>query len=125
MRNHIRVALCLFASSLGLAGAGCSSSPGQDGEDVSTSTSREAVTTAEIMARAQQWVDDRVPYCGGVNHGHDWICGGTCSRPAAPWDHYRTDCSGFVSWCWQITDDPTTDSYIYDRSGSNGWHTIA
>ena len=55
----------------------------------------------------------------------DAICGGTCSRPAAAWDHFRSDCSGFVSWAWQIADDPTTYAYINDRSGDDGWRTVA
>jgi hypothetical protein len=45
-------------------------------------------------------------------------------RPAAPWDNFRSDCSGFVSWAWQIMDDPTTATYVSDRAGPNGWTTI-
>ena len=56
------------------------------------------------LARAQQWIDAAVPYCGGPNGGKDAICGGTCSRTGtaktAEWDKYRSDCSGFVSWSW-------------------------
>lgn len=62
-----------------------------------------AKTTLE---RALQWVKVKMPYCGGVNHGTDWLCGGTCVRTgvhATPeWDPYRTDCSGFVSWSWKL-----------------------
>jgi hypothetical protein len=58
------------------------------------------------LARALQWVDVKMPYCGGVNGGGDAICGGTCRRTgndASPiWDPYRTDCSGFVSWAWGL-----------------------
>ena len=58
------------------------------------------------VSRALQWVDAGMPYCGGVNGGGDVLCGGTCwrggsaSNPA--WDRYRSDCSGLVSWAWQL-----------------------
>jgi hypothetical protein len=60
----------------------------------------------EAVMRAREWVTAQVPYCGGPNGGHDVICGGTCSRSgdaANPdWDPYRSDCSGLVSWAWQL-----------------------
>jgi hypothetical protein len=58
------------------------------------------------LARAQQWIDAQMPYCGGPNGGEDVICGGTCERTgsakSAEWDKYRSDCSGFVSWSWAL-----------------------
>ena len=58
------------------------------------------------LSRARQWIDVRMPYCGGPNGGKDVICGGTCSRSgsakSAEWDTYRSDCSGFVSWSWGL-----------------------
>lgn len=58
------------------------------------------------LSRALEWVDVKMPYCGGVNNGTDHLCGGTCRRSGAhaspAWDPYRTDCSGFVSWAWQL-----------------------
>lgn len=58
------------------------------------------------LARARQWIDADMPYCGGPNGGKDVICGGTCSRTgsakSADWDKYRSDCSGFVSWSWGL-----------------------
>jgi hypothetical protein len=60
----------------------------------------------EAVMRAREWVTAQVPYCGGPNGGHDVICGGTCTRDgdaANPdWDAYRSDCSGLVSWAWQL-----------------------
>jgi hypothetical protein len=87
--------------------------------------SSQPITVSEMMVRAEEWVTLRVPYCGGIRGGTDYICGGTCSRPAAPWDKYRTDCSGFVSWCWQIASNPTTSVFMSDRSGADGWTTVS
>lgn len=60
----------------------------------------------KVLARAKQWVDVKMPYCGGVNGGTDYLCDGTCVRTGAhstpEWDPYRTDCSGFVSWSWSL-----------------------
>ncbi len=99
----------------------CSSAPPNE----ATGSTGQAVTSSDIMARAREWVADAVPYCGGVRGGADVICGGICQRPAAAWDSFRSDCSGFVSWAWQIMDDPDTATFVSDRSGSNGWTTIA
>src|ERR1700712_2059865 len=93
-----------------LAIAGCADrNDGPEAENVGVA--EQDVTVNEVMSRAQQWVDLQVPYCGGVNGGTDYVCGGTCERPHAAWDDFRTDCSGFVSWAWQIADDPTSDVY--------------
>jgi hypothetical protein len=60
----------------------------------------------QALARARQWIDADMPYCGGPNGGKDVICGGTCTRSGAAkdtdWDAYRSDCSGFVSWSWGL-----------------------
>jgi hypothetical protein len=48
----------------------------------------------EIVARAKEWIDAKVPY-----------------SQAAYYNGYRTDCSGFVSFAWQIhTPDGRTHS---------------
>jgi hypothetical protein len=59
----------------------------------------------EAVARAQLWVDAKVPYCQAPNHQRDYdtACDMTCTRPdVADWDPYRSDCSGFVSWSWGL-----------------------
>jgi hypothetical protein len=57
------------------------------------------------VARAQMWVDAKVPYCQAANHkpDADTACSSTCTRPDnAEWDPYRSDCSGLVSWAWGL-----------------------
>lgn len=64
-------------------------------------------TRAAMIDRAQQWANAKMPYCGAVPGGWDGICGVTCTgRPRrSDWDVYRSDCSGFVSWVWQLKYD--------------------
>jgi hypothetical protein len=77
------------------------------------------------LARAQQWIDASMPYCGGPNGENDVICGGTCSRSGsaenAEWDKYRSDCSGFVSWSWGLAAPGETTRTLapYDTSVSS------
>lgn len=52
-----------------------------------------SVTRAEIMRRAQQWVDAKVPY-----------------SMSAYRNGYRTDCSGFVSMAWGLGSNQWTGS---------------
>jgi hypothetical protein len=57
------------------------------------------------VARGEEWVAAKVPYCQAINHAHDYdaACPMTCTRPDNPlWDPYRSDCSGFVSWAWGL-----------------------
>ncbi|MEU9372579.1 peptidoglycan-binding protein [Streptomyces sp. NPDC048255] len=61
-----------------MAPAGAAASP-------TLSAARRTSTRAGILARAQAWVDARVPYSG-----------------SAYYQGYRTDCSGFVSMAWGL-----------------------
>ena len=44
------------------------------------------IARTTILSRGQDWVDKHVPYSQTGTH-----------------DGYRTDCSGFVSMCWQAS----------------------
>jgi hypothetical protein len=66
-------------------------------------TSAFAITRDTVLARAQTWVDAAVPYSQKKHY-----------------KGYRTDCSGFVSMCWQ-TAKPGWDT----RSFHHVTHTIA
>src|SRR4051794_22347822 len=62
--------------------------------------SAEEIKTTRILARAQQWVDAKLPYCQSANHQRDYdsACAPVCNREDNKhWDPYRSDCSGFVS----------------------------
>jgi hypothetical protein len=59
----------------------------------------------DAVARAQEWVDAKLPYCQAPNHAHDadTACSSICTRPDNPaWDAYRSDCSGLVSYAWAL-----------------------
>jgi hypothetical protein len=57
------------------------------------------------VARARQWVAAKLRYCQAINHArdNDPECPATCDRAEHPeWDAYRSDCSGLVSWAWEL-----------------------
>jgi hypothetical protein len=56
------------------------------------------------IARGFTWYDDEVPYSQSAWH-----------------ESYRTDCSGFVSMCWELGASPTTAAFI---SGSSKWERL-
>lgn len=89
--------------------AGCTGSvdgtAGGGGMGTDTTGPDAGPTAIESIARAQLWVDAQVPYCQAANHqpDNDSACASTCTRPDVPdWDPYRSDCSGFVSWAWNL-----------------------
>ncbi|MGW9375420.1 hypothetical protein ACWGVR_36060 [Streptomyces xanthophaeus] len=57
------------------------------------------VTREQIIARAKDWVDQRVPYSQKLF----WKDDATGGR-------YRQDCSGFVSMAWQLKDSLSTQT---------------
>lgn len=56
------------------------------------------LTSADILTRAGSWVAQRVPYSQSAN------------APDPTGRRYRTDCSGFISMAWGLTDSLTTRS---------------
>jgi MYXO-CTERM domain-containing protein len=96
MRRH-----ALVVGSL-LTLAACSS-PAVTEEPIGRTSS--AITVSDALARAEEWVTAKVPYCQSANHQPDGdkACSPVCTRPDNPaWDDYRSDCSGFVSWAWGL-----------------------
>ena len=58
--------------------------PESDMNFLTKDDSLKCITRSTIIARGQSWVDQHVPYNQGKHDG------------------YRTDCSGFVSMCWEL-----------------------
>jgi hypothetical protein len=88
-----------------VAVAGCTGTiDSTESDDTAPDASQELGDSAAV-ARAQLWVDAKVPYCQAANHQRDYdtACASTCTRPDNPdWDAYRSDCSGLVSWAWGL-----------------------
>ncbi|MEO6418857.1 MAG: hypothetical protein ABIP39_05590 [Polyangiaceae bacterium] len=104
----IRSVGAAFVLGLGLLApaAGCSATPdAPSGEAVGTSDSALTLTTADAVARADQWAAAKLQYCQAPNHARDYdsACSTYCNRTDnAAWDPYRSDCSGLVSWAWGL-----------------------
>ncbi|MFD0783982.1 FG-GAP repeat domain-containing protein [Micromonospora azadirachtae] len=58
------------------------------------------ITRAEVLDRAQLWVDKGYTYDQGA------------SAPDSDGKLYRKDCSGLVSMAWHLGSSPNTDSYL-------------
>jgi hypothetical protein len=73
---------------------------------VDSSSTVDPVVTASAIAAGRQWIDVKMPYCQAANNAYDSTCGRTCRRTGAAntaqWNRYRSDCSGFVSWSWNL-----------------------
>lgn len=112
----------LFSISLLLVTLGCgvdtASPPVGDVGDISPSALKVAckLSREDILANADgarrnaiergfQWYDDQIPYSQSNQH-----------------NGYRTDCSGFVSMCWELGHSYTTANFIDDTSE---WSTLS
>src|SRR3954463_4924190 len=117
MSSAVRIAFVLAVVLL----AGC----GATGSGDSSSNQSALVATDAIIARAEDYVTRNIVYCGGPLGGWDMMgcTNGVCRPPRGPWETYRSDCSGFVSYAWQMASDPDSSTYSYDRGGANGWTT--
>jgi len=98
------LALTLFVA-LPVGSAACSGAPPSDSDPATSGTSSEALTRGDAVSRAEQWVNAELSYCQSPNHQHDYdpSCSSVCNRTdSAAWDAYRSDCSGLVSWAWEL-----------------------
>ena len=109
-RTSLRTSL--FATHLAglLLGASASSTPAvrlapaSDG-DPGAASETAALAGATAVARAEEWVSAKLQYCQSANHQRDYddACTTYCERTDnAAWDPYRSDCSGLISWAWQL-----------------------
>jgi hypothetical protein len=79
--------------------------PGAANSSPGSGASADALTRADAVSRAEQWVAAELPYCQSANHQRDYdpSCASVCDRvDNAAWDPYRSDCSGLVSWAWEL-----------------------
>ena len=82
------------------------------------------IARSDAVANAEQWVTAKLAYCQSANgeSDPDPACSSTCQRQSDPqWDPYRSDCSGLVSWAWQLAAPGlSTDLFApFDTSVSN------
>lgn len=85
--------------------AGCTGDINGQGDPSAPDAAAAAMPGAMSVQRGALWVAAKVPYCQAANHQPDYdsACSATCTRPDVPdWDPYRSDCSGFVSWSWDL-----------------------
>ncbi|MGH7280818.1 MAG: hypothetical protein ACRELY_04790 [Polyangiaceae bacterium] len=93
----------IFTGTIGIAGTGCSSDPGN--ADDGAMSSAEELSTSTIVARAEQWSSAHLLYCQSANGARDYdtACPSYCHRTSNDaWDPYRSDCSGLISWAWGL-----------------------
>jgi len=82
------------------------------------------IARSAVIANAEEWVTAKLQYCQSANGQPDGdsSCSATCERQSnAEWDPYRSDCSGFVSWAWQLPPPGlVTDEFApFDTSASS------
>jgi lysozyme len=111
------------SSSSGSSSSGSSSSGGSSSGGCSGSVPPGDIARSTVIANAEEWVTAKLQYCQSANGepDADSSCSATCERTSnAEWDPYRSDCSGFVSWAWQLpAPGLVTDEFApFDTSAS-------
>jgi MYXO-CTERM domain-containing protein len=105
-RRSVTLRCCALAALIA-AGACSWQEPAPSGDpSAELGTSAAALTGADAISRAEEWVSAQLLYCQSPNHASDTIdpaCPAVCNRTDNPaWDAYRSDCSGLVSWAWGL-----------------------
>jgi MYXO-CTERM domain-containing protein len=102
----VRALAVLAASGATALAAGCSAAPEPaPTSDEPIGSTSQGLSTADAISRAEQWVAAKLLYCQSANGkpDGDTACASVCTRESnAEWDPYRSDCSGFVSWAWDL-----------------------
>jgi len=96
----------LVGAAVTLSASGCAVDPTED-ESTAYDDSASALTRGQAVARADEWVSAKLHYCQAPYHGSNWpqdtACSHYCNRQEhKSWDPYRSDCSGLVSWAWEL-----------------------
>jgi MYXO-CTERM domain-containing protein len=90
----------------GAIGACAPAATSESGSRENVGVSAAAITAAQAIANAEEWVTAKLLYCQSPNGADDSIdpsCPAICKRQSnAAWDPYRSDCSGLVSWAWGL-----------------------
>jgi len=102
----VRALAVLAASGAVALAAGCSAAPEPaPSSDEPIASTSQGLSTADAIARAEQWVAAKLLYCQSANGepDGDTSCASVCTRESnSQWNPYRSDCSGFVSWAWDL-----------------------
>ncbi|MGH7297347.1 MAG: glycoside hydrolase family 25 protein [Polyangiaceae bacterium] len=111
------------SSSSSSSGGGSGGSSGSSSGGCSGSVPAGDIARSDVIANAEQWVTAQLAYCQSPEGepDPDSSCSSTCNRTSnAAWDPYRSDCSGFVSWAWQLpAPGLVTDQFApFDTSAS-------
>jgi hypothetical protein len=114
---------CGVALVTGTVAVGCSSTDdtGQSSDDIVRQTA---------IARAEEWVNAKLHYCQSPNHHYnpDQACAPNdypdCNRENdKAWDPYRSDCSGLVSWAWDLP-APGRTTWMFAPADTSVSHSI-
>ncbi len=81
-----------------------------EGETDTAAAAAVRPTRAQVLERAQSWIDERVPYSQTAYHKNRF-------------GSYRQDCSGYVSMCWALGRSMTTAT-IPQVSKVIGWNEL-
>jgi hypothetical protein len=73
------------------------------------------IARAEVLSRAQNWVDRRLTYTQT----------GTWASDADGGHTYRRDCSGLVSMAWHLGSSLVTNQFLDKARNNDGMHVIA
>jgi len=74
-------------------------------QGTTTTTKHAPITRATVLSRAAEWTAAKIPYCQ-CSGGPPTECCGTCPYCS----DYRCDCSGYVSFCWNLGTGYTTST---------------
>lgn len=120
-RRAVTILSCLALFS---PGVGCAATSGRDDGDGSIDgTAEETLSkSAECQLTRDEILSSTTPARRRViGRGFDWLDAKVPYSQSRTYDEYRTDCSGFVSMCWELGQSYTTASF---RSGGGDAHPL-
>jgi len=105
-----------------VAVAGCAVQPaenlGDTGDETAIGSSEEGLTVACGLSRAKILASAKGGRLTAIERGFAWYDAHVPYSQSRYHQGYRTDCSGFVSMCWQLGTSFTTADFI-DGSGDD------
>jgi hypothetical protein len=116
----LRTLLLALPLTLAMGATGCATEAADEGDEAGdepiSSVSDALSTTSCKLSRSQILASASGARRTAIERGFRWFDKSISYSQSRYYENYRTDCSGFISMCWQLGTSYTTASFINEGS---------
>jgi hypothetical protein len=113
--SRLRSALFALTVTIAFAATGCATETADEGDgDEPIGSVSDALTGTCNLSRSTILASASADRRNAIERGFKWFDKNVSYSQSRYYEGYRTDCSGFISMCWQLGTSYTTANFIND-----------